>query len=97
MSILPQFQRLTHVGVTADLSRSDARHVVVTNSFMLVGLTLILGLGVKNILLGHPAHFRLGLIEFFVSLMLPLSLLFNHWHRYFLAASWTFFLVLGSN
>ncbi len=97
MKLFPHFQRLTRVGVTADLSRSDARHVVVTNSFMLIGLAIILGLAIKNVLFGHPAFFRLGLIEFVVTLILPISLLFNHQHRYFLAANWAFFCVLGMN
>ena len=89
--------RLARVGVGPELSRSDARDVTVANGVVIAGELMVLALGVKNCLIGHPAHTRLGLIEFAAALVLPLSLLFNHKRRYLLAPTWALGWVMGVN
>jgi len=97
MGLFDALARITRVGVSPELSRSDARHVMVTNGVIIAGEVIVLALGLKNCLIGHPAHTRLGLIEFGVALVLPLSLLFNHKRRYLLAPTWALAWVMGMN
>ena len=97
MWLFDAIARMARAGVSPDLSRSDARHVTVTNGVVIAGEVIVLALGVKNCLIGHPAHTRLGLIEFAAALVLPLSLLFNHRRRYLLAPTWALSWVMGVN
>jgi len=87
------WRRLISFGIWEGLPRSDVKHVVATNVFIVVGVGLMLVYPWVNMAVGHPAATLFAYVELTVAPIFALGLYLNHRRIYWAAP--TLFVLVG--